>query len=404
MQKYNVTMKDIRRCEIIKDWLKRKINGKEASALLGVSYRHAGRLKKAFKEEGIKGLISKKGGGRNAYPESLRDRVAKLFEEDYGCRFNITHFHEKLEEVEDIHISYGTVRNILIEKGLHKVNKRNGGKIYQRRAKMPRKGMLIQMDSSFHQWLDSVEERWYLIAMVDDADNELLWAKFFPKDTVFNNMEVIRKVVEERGLFMALYVDRASHFKTTRQGGLHYNVNIEHEETNIEKALDELGITLIPANSPQAKGRIERDFGTCQDRLINELWYSGIDNYREANKFLQEALISYWNNRFKKEPNDGNVFKSPQGLNLDLIFTKRYTRTVTNDNAISFYNQEIVVPPSKRKLRLAKKKVEVRLSPKGKIWIIYKGDVIHQLSINKNNSLVEKEKRIKNILKRRSYD
>jgi hypothetical protein len=267
---------------------------------------------------------------------------------------------------------------------------------------MPREGMLIQMDSSFHQWLEKIPSRWYLIAMVDDATNELLWAKFFPKDTVFNNMEVIRRVIEEKGLFMSLYADRASHFKTTRSGGLHYNVNIEHEETNIEKALDELGITLIPANSPQAKGRIERDFGTLQDRLRNELWLAGIDNYREANRFLRRVFLSYWNKRFKQDA-ESSVFKSPRGFNLDFIFTKRYTRTVTNDNAISFYNQEIIIPPSRKKLNLSKKKVEVRLSPKGIIWILYKKSVIHRTRISQDNSLVEKEKRIADILRNRSY-
>jgi len=396
-------MKDIKRYEIIKDWLERKINGKEAALLLGVSYRHARRLKRAFKNEGFEGLIPKKGGGRNAYPESLREKVANLFDNEYGGKFNIVHFHEKLEEVEDIHLSYGTVRNILIEKDLHKVNEQKEINSYQRRPRMPKKGMLVQMDTSLHHWLENIEERWNLIAMVDDADNELLWGKFFPKDTVFNNMEVIRKVIEKKGLFMALYVDRASHFKTTRHGGLYGDINIEHEETNIEKALNELGVTLIPANSPQAKGRIERDFGTCQDRLINELWAAGVDNHKQANKFLDEVFISYWNDKFKKEAKDGSVFKSPEGLNLDLIFTKRYTRTVTNDNTISFFHQKITIPPSKKKFRLPKKKVEVRLSPKGTIWILYKGDVIHRTKIDKNNSLVEKEKRIKNILKHRSY-
>lgn len=402
MKQYEVTMNDIRRYEIIKDWLSRKIDGKQAALLLGVSYRHAFRLKRAFKEKGFEGLIPRKRGGRHTYPDSLRDRVAKLFDNEYGGRFNITHFHEKLEQVQGIHISYSTVRNILIEKGLYEVNERSNTQNYRRRERMPKQGMLIQMDSSFHQWLEEISSRWYLIAMVDDATNELLWAKFFPKDTVFNNMEVIRKVIEKKGLFMALYADRASHFKTTRSGGLHYNVNIEHEETNIEKALDELGITLIPANSPQAKGRIERDFGTLQDRLINELWLAGIHNYREANRFLRRVFISYWNKRFKQDA-ESSVFKSPRGFNLDLIFTKRYTRTVTNDNAISFYNQEIIIPPSKKKLNLSKKKVEVRLSPKGIIWILYKKSVIHRTRISQDNSLVEKEKRIADILRNRSY-
>jgi len=202
---------------------------------------------------------------------------------------------------------------------------------------------------------------------------------------------------------MALYVDKASHFKTTRYAGIHYDVSVEQEETNIERALDELGITLIPANTPQAKGRIERDFETLQDRFINELWLAGIKDYEEANRFLTKVFIPYFNKRFSKEAN-GSVFKSPRGIDLDLIFTKRFTRKVTNDNTISFFNQEILIPPSRKKLNFRKKRVEVRLAADGKIWILYKGDVVYQTEISNENSLIKKEMRIENVLRHRSYD
>lgn len=396
-------MEDIKRYEIIKEWLQKDLDGNQASILLGVSYRHTLRLKKALKEKGIEGILPKKRGGRKSIPESLKEEIARLFKGKYGSRFNIFHFNEKLNEFEDIHLSYGTVRNILIEKGLHKVKERKKGSYFKRRKKMPKEGMLIQMDSSFHHWLENIPERWYLITMIDDATNELLYAKFFPQDTVFNNMEVIRKVIEKKGLFMALYVDKASHFKTTRYAGIHYDVSVEQEETNIERALDELGITLIPANTPQAKGRIERDFETLQDRFINELWLAGIKDYEEANRFLIKVFIPYFNKRFSKEAN-GSVFKSPRGINLDLIFTKRFTRKVTNDNTISFFNQEILIPPSRKKLNFGKKRVEVRLAADGKIWILYKGSVVYQTEISNENSLIKKEMRIENVLSYRSYD
>jgi len=308
LKQYSLTMEDIKRYEIIKRWLDRMIDGNQASLLLGVSRRHALRLKKAFKERGIEGLIPKKRGGRKSIPESLKEKIAELFKGKYGGRFNILHFNEKLDEIEGIQLSYGCVRNILIEKELHKVKKRKKGSYFKRRKRMPKEGMLLQMDSSFHHWLENIPPRWYLITIVDDATNELLYAKFFPRDTVFNNMEVIRKVIEDKGLFMALYVDKASHFKTTRYAGVHYDVSVEQEETNIERALQELGITLIPANTPQAKGRIERDFGTFQDRLINELWLAGIKDYREANRFLIKIFIPYFNKRFSKEAK-GSVYK-----------------------------------------------------------------------------------------------
>lgn len=403
MKRHNVTMNDIKRFEIIKQWIGRDLDGNQASMLLGVSYRHAFRLKKAFKERGIEGIIPKERGGRKAIPENLKEKVAILFKGKYGKRFNILHFNEKLKENENILLSYETVRNILIEKKIHKPKKRRKRSYFKRRKRMPKEGMLLQMDSSFHHWLENIPERWYLTTMVDDATNRLLYAKFFPKDTVFNNMEGIRKVIEKEGLFMALYVDKASHFKTTRYAGVHYDVSVEQEETNIEKALEELGITLIPANTPQAKGRIERDFGTLQDRLISELWLAGIKDYKEANRFLRKVFISYFNKRFSKEA-DGSVYKPPMGIDLDLIFTKRYMRSVSNDNTISFFNQEILIPPSRKKLNFSKKRVEVRLSAEGIIWILYKGEVIYQTQISKDNSLLKKEKRIESILRYRSYD
>ena len=121
---------------------------------------------------------------------------------------------------------------------------------------MPKAGMLVQMDSSQHYWLPLVENKWWLVAMVDDATNEVPYAHFFPKDALFGNMHVIKHFIHIKGVFMSLYVDKASHFKTTRHGGLHYNASQEQEETQIERALEELDINIIPANSPQAKGRL----------------------------------------------------------------------------------------------------------------------------------------------------
>jgi len=264
LQKYSLTMKDIKRHEIIKSWLKREITGDQVSSILGISYRHALRLKKAFKEKGLEGIVLKKRGGRKGIPKPLRKRVSDLFK----------------------------------------------GK----------------------------------------------------------------------------------------------EVSVEHEETHIEKILNDLGITLIPANSPQAKGRIERAFGTLQDRLINEMWLAKVKTYEEANNFLKDVFVSYWNKKFKRKSRlKGSVYKSIRGTNLDLAFTKRYIRTVTNDSTISFYNQEIIIPLTRRRLKPARKKVEVRLSSKGIIWVLYKNKVICRTEISNENSLMKTEKRIENILKHRSY-
>ncbi|MEW6374520.1 MAG: hypothetical protein AB1502_01840 [Thermodesulfobacteriota bacterium] len=191
------------------------------------------------------------------------------------------------------------------------------------------------MDSSQHQWLLNIPEKLWLIAMIDDANNEVPYAKFFPTDTLFANRQVIRRFIEIKGTFMSLYVDKASHFKTTRHGGLHYSVNQEQDDTQIERALEELGITIIPANSPQAKGRIEVRFRLFQDRLIKEMRLAGIKNYDEANKFLTEKFLPWHNTKYTHEV-ESVYMPIPKEKNLDLIFCIKKERTVNNDNTISF--------------------------------------------------------------------
>lgn len=152
--------------------------------------------------------------------------------------------------------------------------------------------MLIQMDYSLHYWLPLVEDKWWLIAMIDDATNEVHYAQFFLKDTLFANMHVLRRFIESKGALLSLYGDKASHFKTTRHGGLHYQVDQEQDETQIERTLHELDINLITANAPQAKGRIEVIFRFFQDRLIKEVRLAKIRNYQQTNKFLLNTRSS----------------------------------------------------------------------------------------------------------------
>jgi len=400
MRKYYISMKDIKRYKVIQEWEEGKVKGREVCMVLGISYRQALRIRKRFREEGFEGLLRRFGSGRKSISKDTREEVKRLYTEVYGGRFNILHFKEKLEEIHDIKLSYGSVRNILMEGGLHRVRKRRR-KFHKRRARMPKSGMLIQMDTSFHQWVEAIPEKWCLISMIDDATNEVVYARFFPRDTAFNNMEGIRSTIEKKGLFMSLYVDKASHFTTTRYGGLHYDVREEQKGTNIESALDELGITLITANSPQAKGRIERLFGFFQDRLINEIWLRGIKDYREANRFLKKEFIPWYNKRYNHKTT-GNVYTPINGINLDLIFTKRYLRRVAKDNTISILGETIQLGPTGKKLNFVRAEVEVRMSPKNKIWILYKGNVILKTKLSKNNKILKKEKRIEEILKNRT--
>lgn len=400
MKRYTVTIKMINRYNIIREWEKGKIKGKEVSEILGISLRHAFRLKKGVREKGFEFLTEKKGKGRKRIKSKIKREVARLYDEVYKKRLNILHFKEKLLEWHDIKLSYESIRKILIERGLH-IPKRKKRNFHKRRMRMPKEGMLVQMDSSYHNWIEGKEKR-YLIALVDDAKGEVLYAKFYEADTTYNNMEAIKTVVENKGCFMALYVDRASHFKTTRIGGIHYDVSEEQEDTNIQKALEELGITLITANSPQAKGRIERLFGVFQDRLINEMWIRKIKDYEEANKYLVEEFIPWYNLKYSHKV-EGSVYRDIGKKDLDLIFTKRYYRRVNKDNTISIFKEKIQLNPTGKKLNFARAIVELRISKENKVWILYNGEVILETKISENNEMIRKERRIEEILKERTY-
>lgn len=400
-EKVKVTMKDLRKYEVLKEVLEKRIKGYQAAQLLGYTKVHISRLKKRLQKSGFEGLLRPRRTSSKKTHVSLVEEIVKLYKETY-YDFNIMHFKDKLQEIHSIKLSYETIRTILVQYRLHKSKKKK--KIHRRRRRMPKAGLLIQMDSSQHNWIPSIEQKWWLTATIDDATNEVPYAKLYLTDGVFNNMEVIRKTIEAKGLFYALYVDKASHFKTTRYGGLHVNVSPEQEETHIERALEELGIQLILAHSPQAKGRIERLFGLFQDRFIKELRLRGIKDYEEANRFLQEEFIPYYNKRFAhKEGIESAHTPLPAGVNLELIFSKRFERTVNFDNTIKFQGDIIQIPPSKHRISFAKCVVEVCLVSNGKVYILYKGNIVYTTNLS-GSSKAYQLKEIESFLNQREYE
>ena len=168
-------------------------------------------------------------------------------------------------------------------------------------------------------------------------------------------MHVIRRFIEIKGVFMSLYVDKASHFKTKRDGRIHYNVAQDQEETQIERALNELGINIISANSPQAKGRIEVTFRLFQDRLIKEMRLAGIKNYQQANKFLIEHFLPWYNAKYTHIA-ESSYIPLPKDTNLDLVFCIKKEWIVNFDNTVSVYGQIIQIPPTEVRLSFAKAK------------------------------------------------
>lgn len=401
MRKVVVTMSDIQRYKVLTEVIEKKLTAGEASGLLSLSYRHTLRLKHKVKDEGLEGLLRKP----LLYPpnkkitEQVTKEIIKLRRELY-YDFNIMHLKDKLEENHNIRLCYESLRKILIKTQEHSPRKKKV--IHRQRRRMPKAGMLVQMDSSEHRWLEHISEKWWLIAMIDDATNEVPYARFFPNDTLFANMHVIRRFLELKGIFMSLYVDKASHFKTTRHGGLHYTVPEEQEDTQIQRALEELGITLIPANSPQAKGRIEVTFRLFQDRLIKEMRLAGVKNYDEANQFLQETFLPWYNVRYTHEA-EYVYMPLLKEHNLDLIFCMKHVRTVRRDNTISFHGQIFQIPSSPVKLSFAKTKVELCLLEDRRIFVLYKGEIIAESLLSQDSKTMRKQQKIDELLYKRQY-
>jgi hypothetical protein len=396
-----VTMKDIRRYKVLKDVIDKMLRGTEAAQLLNLTTVHISRLKKRLLNEGFEGLLRRVACAPpgNKIPESVINKIIQLRKELY-YDFNVMHLKEKLEEIHKLTYSYESIRQILIKNNEHALKRRK--KVHRQRRRMPKAGMLVQMDSSQHPWLPQIKDKWWLIAMIDDATNEIPYARLFPKDTLFANMHVLRRFIELRGIFMALYVDKASHFKTTRHGGLHYTVAQEHGETQIERALDELGINIIPANSPQAKGRIEVTFRFFQDRFIKEMRLVGIKTYKQANNFLLNTFLPWYNGRYTHQA-ESAYMSLAKDKDLDLVFCVKKERRVNQDNTIQIYGQIVQIPPSRMVLSFTRKKVDVCILEDNRIFVLYKNNIIAEAKRSKNNKVLKREKKIEKLLNQRKY-
>jgi hypothetical protein len=399
---YHLTMKDVKKYEILKQVVTKQLKGIQAALLLRYHPVHISRMKhRIINSGGIQGILRPKLPSNRKLPDYLKERIKSLYKNTY-FDFNIRHFKDKLEELHRIKLSYETIRQILVSAGIHAPKKKK--LVHRRRRRMPKAGLLIQMDSSEHNWLPFIKEKWWLTAAIDDATSKVPFAKLYPSDGVFNNMQAIRKTIEKEGLFAALYADKASHFTTTRYGGLHVKAACEQDDTQVERALQEIGITFIPANSPQAKGRIERLFRTFQDRFIKELRLNNIKNYHQANQFLQNYFIDYYNKRFAKIQGTESAYKPlPLDTKLDLIFCKKYQRKVNFDNTIQVQGTVIQIPPSKYRLSFARCIVDVCLLENNDIHVLYKNQLIHSAKLSKNTKHYKLIKQTETILNQRKY-
>ena len=318
--------------DVILKAMAKKISWIAAAEIAGMSVRTMQRKRQAYQEYGYNGLFDQRRGKRSVHrvPMEVAEKVLELFQTTY-CDYSVRHFHEKLDQEHGIQLSYSWVKQALQGAGLVGKRKKRGSH-RRRRERKPLPGMMLHIDGSKHRWFN--DDRYYdLVIILDDATSEIYYAQLVEEESTRTVMAALREVIETQGLFCSLYSDRGSHFFHTPKAGEAVD---KTRVTQVGRAMRELQIQMIPAYSPQARGRCERSFGTWQNRLPQELRVAGIGSLEEANRFLRERYIAEFNRLFAKPAREkGSAFRKCLRKDLDEVFSIQTERTVAKDNTVT---------------------------------------------------------------------
>lgn len=354
----------VERAMKVQEVILRAIDGRlkwyQAAEILGISDRQMRRWKRRYEQRGYDGLFDR----RRQQPSPKRvalevvRQVLTLYRDRYfDC--NVLHFHEKLQAVHGIPLSYTWVKTALQTAGLVATESRRGTH-RKARPRRPLPGMLLHADASTHPWVPGLEGAQDLIAVLDDATSGAYYAHFVPQESTRTMLAALRAVLEGPGVFCALYTDRGSHFTTTRTGRSPHRPQAATDPTQIGRALGQLGVELIPAHSPQARGRMERLWATWQGRLPQELRLAGIRTLEAANRFLTETWVPFHNRTWTvPAAGEGTAFIPYTGGQLDRICALQHDRVVGNDNCVAFGKRRLQIPKASWRYSFAKCRVKV---------------------------------------------
>ena len=292
---------------------------------------------------------------------------------------NHTHLTEMLAEREDVHLSRSTVRRVLLAGGLRSPRRRRASKRYRRRERYPQEGMLLQIDGSRHDWLQGRGPYLTLVGAVGDATGTVPFALFRQQEDAHGYMLMLKDIIDHHGVPLALYSDRHGIFQRSPKEpeSLEEQLRGRRNPTQFGRALEELDIRLILAHTPQAKGRIERIWGSFQDRLVSELRLAGASTIEQANQLLWNFLPRY-NQRFGVAPaQPGSAYRQlPDGVCLDAVLCFKYIRTVANDNTVHFNGATIQLLADDHRASYARAKVEVQERLDGSTVVAYQGKTL----------------------------
>jgi transposase len=348
-----------------------------AAELLGVSVRQARRLRAGYRQEGAAGLAHGHRGRRprNVLDETVAQRVVALARERYSG-VNQQHLTELLQEEEQLQLSRSTLRRLLLHAGIASPRTRRPPRHRSRRERMPREGMLLQVDGSPHDWLEGRGPRMCLVGAIDDATSNVPYALFRQQEDTRGYLMVLRQIVEMKGIPLSLYHDKHMIFVLPKKEveSIEEQLAGTCARTQVGRALQELDIESIPAASPEAKGRIERLWRTFQDRLVSELRLANTSTLEDANRVLRRFLPRY-NRRFVVPAAEAeSAYRTvAAGLDLNRIFCLKHERTVGRDNVVSLCGRRFQVLPTHGRSSYARARVEVHERLDGSL-AIYHGD------------------------------
>jgi transposase len=347
-------------------WQEGRLTQLEAARLLGVCERSFRRYMARYEEEGLEGLADRR-LTQASHRRAPVDEVMRLTQRyrRYHEGWNVKHYYAWYRR-DGGQRSYTWVKGRLQQAGLVKKEK-GRGKHRKRRLPAPWPGMMLHQDGSRHQWVPGAY--WDLIVTMDDATNEHYSMFFVDEEGTASSFQGILEVIEARGLFCSLYTDRGSHYWYTAQAGGKVD---KRELTQFGRAMHQLGIEMIPAYSPQARGRSERAFETHQDRLVKELALAGITQMDAANRYLREVYRPAYNAEFMRAAREkGSAFVPRQGLELSEILCEHHERVVGNDNCVTFGRLKLQIPKSQARLHYVRVKVRVHRYPDGNLALFH---------------------------------
>jgi len=377
---YHMTAKEMARLKVAERLIEGEMTIKGAAEVLGLSTRQVIRIKERVRKYGLKAVIhgNRARKPKNAVDDKIKDLIVELKREKYAGT-NFSHFTELLQEKESVVLSRPTVHRILRNAGIVSPKKKKKVKAHHYRARKKCPGMLVQLDASPYRWLG--DENFFLHGAIDDASGNVLGLYLCKEECLEGYFEVVRQMIKGSGIPVSTYQDRHTIFFSPK-GKLSIEDQLEGKlepYTQFSRAMGELGVTMIPAGSPQAKGRIERLWGTLQDRLIQEFILNGIKDIESANKFMA-SYIKKFNKRFSVVPKGEPVFrKLDKGINLDYILCRKISRKLDGGSAFSYkgkyfklvsYGKVATTIPRSKISVLTSSRIGIKASYSGKVYSV----------------------------------